>query len=440
MPDKALLILLDGLGDRSYSELDQRTPLQAARTPFLDQLARHSATGFYHAGRLGQALPSENAHFALFGYPPEDFPGRGPLEALGAGIDLAPDEVALLVHLVSVHAATDTLVLDEDDPDLAPDEAAEFIAAVDHFTADDVQLRFVPTKGGFGVLILRGDVSPYVTDSNLMRAGLPLPDLRPWHPWRDDPTSRRTAAVLRSYHRWAFQRLSQHPRNRQRQASGQAPVNGLVTQRAGRLKPVVPFRQQNGLRGLSIAAGLIYWGLARYLGLDLQQARDTDQPGADLAERLRLARAALERYDFIHLHTKAPDVAAHAKDPRRKMRVIEELDGALAAECAPLLDDPNLLLVVTADHSTPSGGALIHSGEPVPLLFHGRGVRVDQVTAFDEVSAAGGALGCVRDREIMYLILNHLERAKLRGTMDAPHDQPNWPGDYHPLRLQEDDA
>jgi 2,3-bisphosphoglycerate-independent phosphoglycerate mutase len=57
------------------------------------------------------------------------------------------------------------------------------------------------------------------------------------------------------------------------------------------------------------------------------------------------------------------------------------------------------------------------------------------VQAFDEINAAGGALGPVRGRELMYLILNHLDRAKLQGLMDSPVDQPYWPALSEPFRL-----
>ena len=72
----------------------------------------------------------------------------------------------------------------------------------------------------------------------------------------------------------------------------------------------------------------------------------------------------------------------------------------------------------------------------MPLTFFGQGVRRDKVSRFDEVSAAGGALGTVRGRELMYLLLNHLDRAKLQGIMDTPVDQPYWPGHYQPFRLK----
>jgi 2,3-bisphosphoglycerate-independent phosphoglycerate mutase len=112
MSKKCIMILLDGLGDRSYLEFDHQTPLQSAKTPVLDRLAAQGANGLYHAGLLGQALPSENAHFAMFGYDMQDFPGRGALEALGAGLPIENDQVALLAHFVSViPAAGGTLVL-----------------------------------------------------------------------------------------------------------------------------------------------------------------------------------------------------------------------------------------------------------------------------------------------------------------------------------------
>jgi 2,3-bisphosphoglycerate-independent phosphoglycerate mutase len=68
MPKKCILLLLDGIGDRSYKQFDNQTPLQAARTPVLDKIAAGGSNGLYHAALLGQALPSENAHFHMFGY------------------------------------------------------------------------------------------------------------------------------------------------------------------------------------------------------------------------------------------------------------------------------------------------------------------------------------------------------------------------------------
>jgi len=439
MPSKCVLILLDGLGDRACQEFDYRTPLQAARTPTLDRLATLGASGLYHAGSLGQALPSENAHFAMFGYDLADFPGRGALEALGSGVDLQPDEVAVLAHLVSVRSENGAALLVEDLPQVDEKEAGALLKAVERFESLGVRLAFRRTKGLFGVLVLQplqGQVSPFVTDSNPMRDGQYLSEIVPWASHAHDPAARRSAAVLTDYLRWAHTVLAPLPLNHARSGQGLAPINCLVTQRAGQIRRrPVPFSERFGLRGLSMASGVVFKGLSRLLGLDFLAMPETHDPATDMEKRLVAAREALAHHDFIHVHTKAPDEAAHRKNPRLKRQVIEALDQGLGRAIQPLLDDPEVLVVVTADHSTPSSGNLVHSGEPVPLTFCGRGVRRDAVRAFDEVSTAGGALGCVRGRELMALVLDALNRSKLQGIMDSPHDRDYWPGDYRPFRL-----
>lgn len=437
MPGKCIMILLDGLGDRACPGLAHRTPLQAARTPVLDRLAREGANGLFHAAMLGQALPSENAHFAMFGYDMDGFPGRGALEALGAGIPLGDDEVALLAHFVSVSASPDgALILNEGKPQASDAEILALIQAVGRYSTDDVRLRLYHTHGFRGILTLEGQVAPFVTDSDPIQDNQPLVAVAPWELYARDAAARKTARALGAYLEWVYRTLEDHPVNVARRAKGRPPLNGLVTQRAGRLRQVTPFPEAYGLRALSIASGIVYHGLAAYLGMACRKVADTRYPGKDLARRLRTALAALADHDFIHVHTKVPDEAAHTKDPFHKTRVIEALDKGIGAVLDDLLTAPELLLVITADHSTPSTGPLIHSGEPVPLIFHGPGIRRDKVQHYDEISAAGGALGLVRAKEMMYLILNHLDRAKLHGIMNAPVDRPYWPGPYEPLRIR----
>ncbi|PTN37499.1 alkaline phosphatase family protein [Desulfonatronum sp. SC1] len=453
MPDKCLLIVLDGLGDRSHEVLDWRTPLQASYTPHLDRLARNGANGLYHAGTLGEALPSETAHFAIFGYDRKEFPGRGPLEALGAGVDLSRDEVAILAHFAALEERDGCLALVRDVPQVEEEEVAALIRAVDMWEQDGIRVRYVPVKGVFGVLVLSGDVSPDITDTGPMRDGRFLSDVLPLvskHARRagpdgpdgtdgaesDEVRARRTANVLRAYLLHVWRTLREHPLNARRRGAGLPPVTGLVTQRAGRLCPVQPFSRRFGLRGLSIASGAVFRGLARYLGMDWQAPRDTGNLQADFAHDLAAVPGLFDRYDFIHLHTKAPDEAAHAKDPLLKKSVIEALDQALGNVEDSLLKDPDLLVVVTADHSTPSSGNMIHSGEPVPLLFHGNGVRRDMVDRFDEIHAASGCLGGVRGRELLRLALNHLDMARLEGIRDTPDECLYWPGDYQPLPVR----
>lgn len=436
MPKKCILIILDGLGDRSYECFMHQTPLKAAHTPVLDKLAALGANGLYHAAAFGQALPSENAHFVMFGYDMKEFPGRGPLEALGIGIDFSPCDVAVLAHFVSVHIVDNNLIMDNGKPKASIREVGTVIDAVKEYETNGVKLRFIQTIGLFGVVILCGEVAPYVTDTDPMQEGSLLSEIKPWQNYDHDQASRNTAEVLKKYLTWTYQCLQKNPVNHARLKQGKSPINFMVTQRAGRLRKAIPsFKERYGLKGLSIGSGIICQGISTYLGFDFKKVADTQDPESDIAERLTIALTALDDYDFIHIHTKAPDEASHTKDPQAKKTVIEALDRGIGRSIDAFINNPEVLLIITSDHSTPSSGPLIHSGEPVPLTFCGQGVRRDGVHQFNEIEAASGALGCIRGKELICLILNSLDRAKLQGIMDTPVDQPFWPGEYEPFKI-----
>ncbi len=436
MAKKCVLILLDGVGDRSYAELADQTPLQAAHTPFMDKIAASGANGLYHAGLIGQALPSENAHFSMFGYESSEFPGRGALEALGAGIDLTIEDVAVLAHFASLREENKCLFLADGKPEASLDEIKILIEAAGKYRGEGVKIRFIHTNGLRGILVLHGQTAPFITDTDPVINGSKVIDLKPWSDYNNDTAVQNTVRVLKTYLLNIYHTLKKHPLNGARIQRGLEPINGMVTQRAGKLKSVVSFKERYGMRGLSIASGLVYQGLSAFIGMDFKKVKDTKDPGKDMAERLTLACKALDDYDFIHIHTKAPDEAAHTKDPSAKKQVIESLDKGIGRVMDLFMGNPEVLMILSADHSTPSSGPLIHSGEPVPLIFCGPGVRRDGVRRFDEINASKGALGFVRGKELMYLILNHLDRAKLKGLMDTPEDQPFWPGKYEPFTLE----
>ncbi len=435
MPNKCVLILLDGIGDRSHDVLGNLTPLQAAKTPALDRLAKLGSNGLFHALNQGQALPSENAHFIMFGYNIADFPGRGVLEALGNDIDLGNNDVAILSHFASLSKKDGYFLLEQAWPDAAENERKQLAEALKTYETDGIKFVLHYTGTRRNVITASGNVSRFITDTDPFINGRFLIEPEPWVDWAENEASKQTAAALKKYLLHCAHVLKNHDINETRKKKGFLPLNGLVTQRAGQLQDVIPFSDKYGLRGISIASGVVYWGLASYVGIAVEKVKDTDNPGKDLAARLKIAGKLLKDYDFIHVHTKTPDKAAHYKNPEIKKEVIESLDNGISKAIGSLIDDPEVLVVVTADHSTPSTGTLIHSGETVPMTFYGQGVRQDRVTEFNEIDTALGALGSVRGTELMYMILNHLDMAKMHGVMDTPVDQPFWPGKYRPFKI-----
>lgn len=431
-PRKCLLFLLDGLADRAQAALGGLTPLQAAATPNLDRLAATGACGLFHALGPGQALSSEAAHFFMMGYTPQEFPGRGYLEALGEGVEFAPDDVLLLAHLAHCQRQGGHLVLADNKPRLEEERTAALMAAVASFHSAQGRVRLMRTAGSSGILILSGDLSHRITDSDPVLPGRPLLTPLPWQEAAHDPRAQTACRLLGDYLAWAHRTLAAHPLN----AADDQAINVVLTQRAGRAIEITPLNERWGLRVLSISSAPVYRGVFLALGAQALVVPALDDPGRDLEHKTRLARQRLDEFDLIHLHSKEPDEAGHCRKPHLKRRVIESLDAGLG-RVLPELQERSPLLVVTGDHATACSGDMVHSGEPSPLIMQGPDVWRDGVSRFDEVSCARGALGLLRGAELMHTILSGMDRGKLWGLRDHPQDLPFYPGPARPLILPE---
>lgn len=100
---KYLLVLGDGMADEPIPELGGKTPLEAADTPNMDQIAREGAMGMVRTVPAGFVPGSDIANLSVLGYDPiSNYTGRGPLEAANMGVDLGPDDIAYRCNLVTI--------------------------------------------------------------------------------------------------------------------------------------------------------------------------------------------------------------------------------------------------------------------------------------------------------------------------------------------------
>src|SRR2546428_10856112 len=130
MARKILYVILDGLGDEPHPDLDNRTPLEAARTPNLDSLAKKGRCGSVVTVGEGIAPESDIAVFSILGYDPRtEHAGRGPLEALGAGIEMRDGDLAWRANFATVDDE-ETIVDRRAGRDLSTDEAKSLADAV----------------------------------------------------------------------------------------------------------------------------------------------------------------------------------------------------------------------------------------------------------------------------------------------------------------------
>ena len=425
-----LIVMLDGLGDRPWPALGGLTPLQAAQTPNLDAFAAVSATGILATLGPGRAPGTELAHFVLFGYPLEAYPGRAVFEAAGQGLELAPDQVALHAIFATVRPEADgTLTIVDRYPGVPAEQIAPLADRVAHFSDGGLTIRLHHTVGEQAIVTIDGGASCDITDTDPHNNGWSAGSIRPLDDATDPAAAARAADALTAYLRFAYSALAPEG------AAPDAERPFLLLKWTGRRRPLASFPAHTGMRGTIVSSAGVFEGIARELGME--HRRMTSLP--DLAEdtRMRLAGAAAafaDGADFVLMHSKQPDEAGHEKNPVLKRDVIAGIDAGLAGLAERTGLPPDTIVVVTGDHGTPAGTTLIHSGDPVPIAILADSVQPDDVCAFDERACAHGRLGHLRGEDLMPLLLNARGTVRYMGGRLSPHTGLHWPRDYEPFR------
>lgn len=407
---KAVLVVLDGLGDRRCKSLNWMTPLQAARSPFLDRLAAMGETGLIDVVSPGLPNGSDTGHLALLGYDPfKYYTGRGPFEALGAGQDLTENDVAFRCNFATV--SVDGEVLDRRAGRISTDESRELAEAIPAMVVDDAEVIFRHTVEHRGVLIMRGEgLSDKV--SNVDPHGRTT-KLQPPKPLNESSEAKKTAKILEKYLEKTHQILNNHPINQKRRSNGLPPANYILTRGAGKTPNLPSFRERYGLSAAVVAGGALYKGVCRAAGFDVINVEGaTGTVNTNLANKTAAVIESLKTHDFVLLHIKATDTLSHDRKPREKAEMIKRIGSAL--EKMYDLIPPDTHLAVTGDHSTPSEIG-DHRGDPVPVLICGSQVRGDDVKYFDEISCMKGGLGRIKGVDLMPIIANYIGAMELFG-------------------------
>lgn len=417
-----LLVVLDGAADRPAPSLGGKTPLEAAETPHLDRFASAGASGLVDVHRPGTPLSSDRAHAILFGYTPAEVPGRGVLEARGFGRSVPEGGCACSASFARIEAADGRgwTIADRKIKDVrtACEDAADRVAAFEHH---GIEVTFTYTWKNRGIVTLEPEDEPLsaaVTDADPFETGLPITRPEPLEDAADPAAAERTADALAAYTRWSIDRLAD------------APVDAVLSKWTGERTEPPSFAARHGMRARTLTPKPVLQGLGRTLGMSIE-GLDGPYPG-----RVERALDALDTEEFVHLHLPEPDEVAHAHPPSAKRDELETIDAALEPIVDRALADPGLVVAATADHTTPSRGDVVHSGEPVPIVVHGETVRTDGVETVGERPATGGGLGRLRGRDIPYVLRARADRMLLDGLRRAP-DVPDYPTtDLAPLERE----
>lgn len=376
-PSKIVLLVIDGVGG---IPVEGRTELETAHRPNLDRLASEGICGLTDPVYPGITPGSGPGHLALFGYDPLRYEiGRGVLEALGIGMELAPGEVVARANFATLDQ--EGLVLDRRAGRIPTERNEELCRRLQREIqeVEGVRVEIRPGREHRFVVKFSGEgLDDRIADTDPQKEGLP-----PRPPSALAPEAERTAKVVEAFLQRAHQVLK-----------GEEPANGVLMRGFSRLPDIPSMEELFKLTPACIASYPMYRGLAKLVGMEVLEVGET------IAEEFAALKRHFQDFDFFYLHVKKTDSFGEDGNFSAKVQVIEEVDRHIPQ----LLELEPEVIVVTADHSTPSA-LKGHSWHPNPFLLRSPYERRDDVDRFTEAACARGALGRFRAVEAMTMML-----------------------------------
>lgn len=379
---KYVVILGDGMADYPVPQLDNKTPLQYAKKPNIDELAKKSVIGLVKTVPDGIPPGSDAANLSVMGYSPKKYyTGRSPLEAVSMGIELSDTDVALRCNLVTLSEHEDyanKTMIDYSSDEISTEEAKVLIEAVNQALKTET-ITFYPGisyrhcmvwdngKTGLGCTPPHDILERKITDFLPKESSGLLLDL-----------------MIKSY-----DILSQHPVNIARQQKGLRPANSIWLWGEGKKPMLSSFKEKYSISGSVISAVDLLKGIGICAGLtsiDVEGA--TGNIHTNFSGKAAAALEALKTDDFVYVHIEAPDECGHRYEVENKPRSIELIDEKVVG---PILEGIKAFgdyrILVLPDHPTPLS-LRTHTSEPVPfILYDSTDEKVSGVTGYDEEQA-----------------------------------------------------
>lgn len=385
---KYLLILADGAADEPLEELGGKTPLEVAKKPNMDMIAKKGRCGMLKTVDESMTPGSDVANMSILGYDPEKYyTGRGALEALSMGVPFGEDDMAYRCNLVTIENGK---MKDFAAGHITSEEGAELFKSLQEKVPE---LKFYPGVSYRNVMMFPGgkgvesypphDIVDEVVD-NYMPKG---PDAE---------------TVMKAMVR-AADVFENHPVNVARKAAGKNPATTIWPWSSGK-KPAMPkFEEMFGKKGAMISAVDLLFGIAACCGMEIVKVEgatgylDTNYMGK--------AKAAVETLkgdaDFVYMHVEATDEAGHLGSVEEKIRAIERLDEAVGY----ILENFDGCVMLMPDHPTPIAKKT-HTHDAVPFVVMGKD-EADGVSAYTEKDVReNGAYGLMKAVDLLPMVFS----------------------------------
>lgn len=381
---KYIVVLYDGMADYPVPALNGKTPMECAKKPILDRLARFGEIGTVKTVADGFKPGSDIANMSVLGYNPKEcYTGRSPLEAVSIGVDMLPSDIIFRCNLVTLSDEEnyeDKTMVDYSAGDISTEDASQIIKSVQEHFGNDIFAFYSGVAYRHclvwheGTLDLGKMTPPHDISGKVIGEHL-----------SNSKNAKKLIAMMKE----SYDFLMEHPVNKRRIAEGKRPANSIWLWGEG-TKPSLPdFKEKFGVNGSIISAVDLLKGIAKCAGMaspDVEGA--TGYIDTNFEGKAECAIEELKTKDFVYIHIEAPDECGHRNEPENKVKSIEMIDEKVLSKLIPALDEyDDYKIMVLPDHPTPIV-TMTHAGDAVPFMIYQKSKEKDSgIDTFTENTA-----------------------------------------------------
>ena len=380
---KYAILVGDGMSDYPIQDLGNKTPLEVANIPNMNEITKNGMIGLVKTVPRGMKPASDIANLSILGYDPKTYyTGRGPLEAANIGVEVAEGEIAFRCNLIT--ANNDTMS-DYSAGHISERESKTLMDHLDKKLGNE-RIKFYHGKSYRNLVVIktrsRDDLNGFMKTSCT-----PPHDITGKNISKYLPKGKGSSLLLKLMQDSRFI-LEKHDINRVRVDLKENPANMIWLWGQGTNPNMPSFKGMFDVDGAVISAVDLVNGIGKLVGLELIQVPgatgyyDTNYKGKG-----EYAVNSLEKKDFIFVHVEAPDEAGHNGDMRAKITAIENFDRYVVGAIWKFLKPTkNYRIMVLSDHATPVA-LRTHVSDPAPFIMAGLGVEHNGFPVYSESNA-----------------------------------------------------
>ena len=399
---KYVIVLGDGMADEPIKELQNKTPLEFATTPTMDELSKKSEIGLVHTIPEGMSPGSDTANLSVLGYNPKKYyTGRSPLEALSIGVDMKDTDIALRCNIVTVSddnlAYEEKTIIDHSSSEISTEDAEILLNAVKEALETDIYQYFLGTSYRHLTIWDKGEVVELTPPHDIL--GKVIGEYLP----------KETA--LKEMMQKSYEILNNHPLNIERANKGLNKANSIWFWGAGTKPALDAFEDKFHKQGAMISAVDLLKGIAVGANMKVIKVKGADGTLHTNYEGKAMAAVKVlleDGYDFVYVHVEAPDEMGHQGSISNKIEAIESLDQKVIKVIKEKMDQSgsDYRMLVLPDHPTPIR-CRTHTSDPVPYMLYDSTKELNKNWNYNEEEAKLAGNFVADGHTIMNLLFNH---------------------------------